>query len=133
MRQVNSEWCADLMAWTGKCKVTRKSYLLLQNSTEVQFGWQEHPRKDYSLPGMEVTWTHKLFNVFRYQNKEKKKEPFCLEKKPNKTKPKKSEVISFHKHFKGKQVKNKRFEVIVAQFKHLTNLILDIGGQKISP
>lgn len=44
-----------------------------------------------------------------------------------------SEDISFDKHFKSKQVKNKWFEVIIAQFKHLTNLILDIGGQKISP
>lgn len=44
-----------------------------------------------------------------------------------------NEAISFYKHFQGKQVKNKWFEVIVAQFKHLTNLILDIGGRNIIP
>ena len=94
MRQVNSEWCADLMAWIGKCKVTRKSYLLLQNSTKVQSGWQEHPRKDYSLPGIEVTWTHKLFNVSRYQEKENKMNYFVW-KKPEQNQTKKR-VRLFH-------------------------------------
>lgn len=89
MRQVNSEWCADLMAWTDKCKVTRKSYLLVQNSTEVQLGCQEHPRKDYSLPGIEVTWTHKLFNVFSYQKKEKKPQNILSGKKPEQNQTKK--------------------------------------------
>lgn len=80
MRQVNSEWCADLLAWIGNHKITRMTFLLLHKSTEVQFGWQEHSRKDYSLPGREVTWTHKLFNVFRYQEKEKKMHYFVWEK-----------------------------------------------------
>jgi len=46
----------------------------------MQFGWKENPRKGYSIPVIEVTWTHKLFNVFRHQETEKKRKYFVWKK-----------------------------------------------------
>lgn len=51
MRQVNSEWFADLMAWIGKCKDTRNSYLLLWNP-EVQFLQDGKNTLDKTIPSL---------------------------------------------------------------------------------